>query len=293
MIPQVGGFQGRYLDNHRNNWRCARTVPALCPRCAKTPPTCRPLTSQLSSRGFFADRLLSTRAIAQASSAGYLFFLFATFHWFWRRGLGPALGHCLREGRGNPPTGPVLNFFFPARRWVPPPPQTKGTIVWEKRNLQRGKSCRAILRTQFFWVPDPPLPLSTAPPPTGTCTRPILRPAALLFAAATATRSQGALLGGFFLYDALHAALNRRGPPQSAARRAARALGGAARAALTAAPTLAFQAYVHAQYCAGEGGRAAEWCARGRFAVYGHVQAQYWGIGFLKYYQVLPVRGLC
>ena len=30
MIPQVGGFQGCYLDNHRNNWRCARAVPALC-----------------------------------------------------------------------------------------------------------------------------------------------------------------------------------------------------------------------------------------------------------------------
>ena len=30
MIPQVGGFWGCYPDNHRNNWRCARTVPALC-----------------------------------------------------------------------------------------------------------------------------------------------------------------------------------------------------------------------------------------------------------------------
>ena len=38
MIPQVRGFQGCYLDNHRNNWLCARAVPALCPRCAKTPP---------------------------------------------------------------------------------------------------------------------------------------------------------------------------------------------------------------------------------------------------------------
>ena len=26
MIRQVGGFQGCYLDNHRNNWRCARAV---------------------------------------------------------------------------------------------------------------------------------------------------------------------------------------------------------------------------------------------------------------------------
>ena len=38
MIPQVGGFRGCYPDNHRNSWRCARTVHALCPRCAKTPP---------------------------------------------------------------------------------------------------------------------------------------------------------------------------------------------------------------------------------------------------------------
>ena len=30
MIPQVRGFQGCCLDNHRNNWRCARAVRALC-----------------------------------------------------------------------------------------------------------------------------------------------------------------------------------------------------------------------------------------------------------------------
>ena len=30
MIPQVRGFQGCYLDNHRNNWRCARAARALC-----------------------------------------------------------------------------------------------------------------------------------------------------------------------------------------------------------------------------------------------------------------------
>ena len=26
----AGGFQGCYLDNHRNDWRCARAVRALC-----------------------------------------------------------------------------------------------------------------------------------------------------------------------------------------------------------------------------------------------------------------------
>ena len=43
MIPQVGGFQGCYLDNHRNNWRCARAVPALCENApieySSIPPT--------------------------------------------------------------------------------------------------------------------------------------------------------------------------------------------------------------------------------------------------------------
>ena len=37
MIPQVGGFQGCYLDNHRNNWRCARAVCALCENAPKVP----------------------------------------------------------------------------------------------------------------------------------------------------------------------------------------------------------------------------------------------------------------
>ena len=37
MIPQVGGFQGCYLDNHRNNWRCARAVPTLCENAPLVP----------------------------------------------------------------------------------------------------------------------------------------------------------------------------------------------------------------------------------------------------------------
>ena len=35
MIPQVRGFQGCYLDHHRNNWRCARAVPTLCENAPK------------------------------------------------------------------------------------------------------------------------------------------------------------------------------------------------------------------------------------------------------------------
>ena len=41
MIPQVRGFQGCYLDNHRNNWRCARAV-----RKRPLKGTCRPRLPQ-------------------------------------------------------------------------------------------------------------------------------------------------------------------------------------------------------------------------------------------------------
>ena len=40
VIPQVRGFQGCYLDNHRNNWRCARAVRENAPLHG-TPPASR------------------------------------------------------------------------------------------------------------------------------------------------------------------------------------------------------------------------------------------------------------
>ena len=58
MIPQVGGFQGCYLDNHRNNWRCARAVPALC---ENAPMGSGPLCLPQSVQYLFATRHLHAR----------------------------------------------------------------------------------------------------------------------------------------------------------------------------------------------------------------------------------------
>ena len=57
MIPQVSGFQGCYLDDHRNNWRCARAVQkrplSAGFLCLDRPPP-RPLGPQVQ---FFLDEL--------------------------------------------------------------------------------------------------------------------------------------------------------------------------------------------------------------------------------------------
>ena len=58
MIPQVGGFRGCYPDNHRNSWRCARTVRALCPRCARAVRK-RPL---MQARPYNSGQILPRRA---------------------------------------------------------------------------------------------------------------------------------------------------------------------------------------------------------------------------------------
>jgi phosphatidylinositol glycan class V len=105
--------------------------------------------------------------------------------------------------------------------------------------------------------------------------------ATLLFTAAATTRSNGILLAGFFLYDALH---HLAGPPPRAIwpRPLSIALD-LARAAMVCAPYVMFQWAVHSLYCSSP--TPSEWCASGPFALYGHVQSKYWGVGFLRYYQ--------
>ena len=119
------------------------------------------------------------------------------------------------------------------------------------------------------------------------------RPAAAcaLFFAATATRSNGVVLAGFFLHRALQAVA-----AEASAHRAVRAGGGKAlgRAlgwaaigtAAAAAPLALFEAYGRARFCPGR-----PWCpggeAEGTF--YGFVQRTYWDVGFLRYYTLQQV----
>ena len=61
-------------------------------------------------------------------------------------------------------TGPVLNFFFPARRVTPPAPlQTKVTVVGKSEIYNRENLVGPFLVHTFF-SPRPPPPLPPSPP---------------------------------------------------------------------------------------------------------------------------------
>ena len=68
MIPQAGGFQGCYLDTHRNNWRCVRAVRALC----KNAPSELELdSSTMGTLGTSVIFIRSTGEPALAQVVGY------------------------------------------------------------------------------------------------------------------------------------------------------------------------------------------------------------------------------
>ncbi len=65
------------------------------------------------------------------------------------------------------------------------------------------------------------------------------------------------------------------------------ALGGA----LVALPLAAFQYYGYRQFCtAGVLSEAPAWCGDPLPYLYGHVQRQYWDVGFLRYFRLQQVR---
>jgi len=108
----------------------------------------------------------------------------------------------------------------------------------------------------------------------------------LLFFAASATRSNGVVLAGFFLHRALQAvaaeATAVRAVRQGGGEVLAKALGwGAAGTVSAAAPLALFEAYGRARFCPGR-----PWCPGGERegALYSYVQRAYWDVGFLRYY---------
>ena len=116
--------------------------------------------------------------------------------------------------------------------------------------------------------------------------------AAAWFALAGGVRSNGATLCAFLAFWHLHRplldSLRARRPPSLAALAAAAARL-AAQSAVVLAPAAAFQAHAYHRFCAGgEGAVAAArrpWCERVPPSVYGYVQAEYWGVGFLRYWE--------
>eukprot|EP00898_Chlorokybus_atmophyticus_P007668 jgi/Chlat1/7902/Chrsp66S07323 len=108
-------------------------------------------------------------------------------------------------------------------------------------------------------------------------------PAAGFFALTSATRSNGVLHCGYFLFDFLQA-LQVVTLPQ-ALRGAVHTL---ALCSLTAAPVILFQYFGSSAFCSSEGLQR-PWCQQKLPYIYGFVQKEYWNVGLFRYYEVKQV----
>lgn len=107
--------------------------------------------------------------------------------------------------------------------------------------------------------------------------------AVLPFAASSCARSNGILNACFLAHFSLRAAL--RAWPRSRWAAARLLLRAVVACVLSVTPYALFQYYAWRVYC-GSHGKSRPWCAERIPAVYGFVQSHYWGVGFLRYYQL-------
>ncbi|KMT14356.1 hypothetical protein BVRB_4g071360 [Beta vulgaris subsp. vulgaris] len=105
----------------------------------------------------------------------------------------------------------------------------------------------------------------------------------LLFALSGSVRSNGVLNAGYYGFKALHQsyyAMNFK-------KRVHVVLAGALRCICIPIPFLAYQAYGYYNICHGrEPDEMRPWCKARIPLLYGFIQSHYWGVGFLKYFQL-------
>ncbi|XP_042445987.1 GPI mannosyltransferase 2-like [Zingiber officinale] len=110
--------------------------------------------------------------------------------------------------------------------------------------------------------------------------------AILLFALSGSARSNGALNAGYFCFQALRHAYDAINHKKKLL--AAQAiLIGAIQSILVFVPFLAFQEYGYFTICLGGNSTDSRpWCNERVPLLYGFLQSHYWGVGFLRYFQV-------
>eukprot|EP00850_Spirogloea_muscicola_P018569 SM000171S03258 [mRNA] locus=s171:210545:212852:- [translate_table: standard] len=120
--------------------------------------------------------------------------------------------------------------------------------------------------------------------------------AAVLFGLSGLTRSNGVLHAGYILFDGLHAALLRHRPGSQLLR--GMLVTTWAQLVLALGPFVGFQVYGYRQFCTATGqvdaaGNYAAvprpWCHHHLPYLYSFVQSHYWGVGFLRYFQVKQI----
>ena len=120
--------------------------------------------------------------------------------------------------------------------------------------------------------------------------------ASVLFAFATATRSNGMVLCGFIGYYHLYAImcslLDRRSPMVTTITAAILRLPAAVlQCLIVLLPFAMFQYYGYLLYCSGSVAQDVlpVWCSWRLPIVYSYIQEHYWNVGFLKYYEIRQI----
>ncbi|XP_015960212.1 uncharacterized protein LOC107484108 [Arachis duranensis] len=111
--------------------------------------------------------------------------------------------------------------------------------------------------------------------------------ASLFFALSGCARSNGVLNAGYLCFQTMHRAYNAMFQQKRTALALGTVIAGALRSVFVFAPFVAFQAYGYYNMCKGRlPDELRPWCKARVPLLYNYIQSHYWGVGFLKYFQL-------
>ncbi|KAI4332567.1 hypothetical protein L6164_017463 [Bauhinia variegata] len=111
--------------------------------------------------------------------------------------------------------------------------------------------------------------------------------AVLYFALSGCGRSNGVLNAGYFCFQTMHRAYDAMFQKKHPTLALQIVISGALRCACIFAPFIAFQAYGYYNICDGRSpDKIQPWCKARVPLIYNYIQSHYWGVGFLRYFQL-------
>ncbi|TKY58994.1 GPI mannosyltransferase 2 [Spatholobus suberectus] len=111
--------------------------------------------------------------------------------------------------------------------------------------------------------------------------------AVLLFALSGCARSNGVLNAGYLCFQTMHRAYHAVFHKKRVTLALQIVIVGALRSACIFAPFVAFQAYGYYNMCVGRSpDEVRSWCKARIPLLYNYIQSHYWGVGFLRYFQL-------
>ncbi|XP_028241371.1 GPI mannosyltransferase 2 isoform X2 [Glycine soja] len=111
--------------------------------------------------------------------------------------------------------------------------------------------------------------------------------AVLFFALSGCARSNGVLNAGYLCFQTMHRAYHAMFQEKRVTLALQIVIAGALRTACIFAPFVAFQAYGYYNMCVGRSpDEIRPWCKARIPLLYNYIQSHYWGVGFLRYFQL-------